>query len=53
MSKQQQTIWFSKIGADKLIDHRIAVTKSNIKPTPNSNNNITKYEKKKFKLSSI
>ena len=46
MSKQQKAIWFlTKIGADKLIDHRIAETESNIKPTTNPNKNTTKYEK--------
>ena len=36
------------IVADKFIDHRIAVTESNIQPTPNPNNNTTKYEKINF-----
>ena len=55
MRKKQQHIWFTKIGADKLIYHRIAVTKSiatnqptnylSIQPTPNPNNSTTKYEK--------
>ena len=54
MSKKQQHICFTKIGSDKLIYHRIAVTESiatnqptnylSIQPTPNPNNNTTKYE---------
>ena len=44
MSKQHTTIWFSKIGADKLIYHRIAVAESNIKTTLIPNNSTTKYE---------
>ena len=44
MSKQL-FCFLTKLGADKLIYHRIAVTESNIKPTPIPNNSTTKYEK--------
>ena len=42
MSKQKKLFGFlTKIVIDKLIDHIIAVTESNIQPTPNPNNSTT------------
>ena len=46
MSNQKNLFGFlTKTGVDKLIYRRIAVTESNIQPTPNPNNRTIKYNK--------